>query len=95
MLWLVAFADTFVLNAYFNWAGSFLGSPQVGIKGNWIMPIMSIGQVAEIPDLAWPVLGAALKRFGWRLTMIVRNYGTRPALWCVRLFSRRQPDLSS
>jgi nucleoside transporter len=72
-LWLVTFADTFVLNAYFNWAGSFLGSPQVGIKGNWIMPIMSIGQVAEILTMA--VLAAALKRFGWRLTMIVGILG--------------------
>jgi nucleoside transporter len=73
VLWVVAFADTFVLNAYFNWAGSFLGSPQVGIKGNWIMPIMSIGQVAEILTMA--VLGATLKRFGWRLTMIVGILG--------------------
>jgi MFS family permease len=73
VLWLVAFADTFVLNAYFNWAGSFLGSPQVGIKGNWIMPIMSIGQVAEILTMA--VLGVTLKRFGWRLTMIVGILG--------------------
>jgi nucleoside transporter len=73
VLWVVAFADTFVLNAYFNWASSFLGSPQVGIKGNWIMPIMSIGQVSEILTMA--VLGAALKRFGWRLTMIVGILG--------------------
>ncbi|HEY3854116.1 MAG TPA: MFS transporter [Verrucomicrobiae bacterium] len=73
VLWVVTFADTFVLNAYFNWAGSFLGSPQVGIKGNWIMPIMSIGQVAEI--LTMLVLGAALKKFGWRITMIVGILG--------------------
>jgi len=73
VLWVVTFADTFVLNAYFNWAGSFLGSPQVGIKGNWIMPIMSIGQVAEILTMA--VLGVTLKRFGWRLTMIVGILG--------------------
>ncbi len=73
VLWIVTFADTFVLNAYFNWAGSFLGSPQVGIKGNWIMPIMSIGQVAEI--LTMLVLGSALKKFGWRITMIVGILG--------------------
>jgi MFS family permease len=67
VLWIVTFMDAFVLNAYFNWAFVFLGSPQVGIAGNWITPIMSIGQVAEI--LTMVVLGLALKRFGWRLTM--------------------------
>src|SRR5580658_6835605 len=38
VLWLVTLVDAFVLNAYFNWAGSFLGSPQVGIATKWIMP---------------------------------------------------------
>ena len=68
VLWIVTFADAFVLYCYFNWAGAFLSSPQVGIKGNWVMPIMSIGQVAEILTMA--VLGLALKHFGWRTTMI-------------------------
>jgi MFS family permease len=69
VLWIVAFMDAFVINAYFYWAATFLGSPQVGIKGNWIMPIMSIGQVAEI--LAMAMLAAALKKLGWRTTMII------------------------
>jgi len=68
VLWIVTFVDSFVLNCYFNWTGTFLGSPQVGIPGNWIMPIMSIGQVAEILTMA--VLGLALKHLGWRTTMI-------------------------
>lgn len=65
VLWLVTFVDSFVLNAYFFWAATFLG--QIGIKGNWIMPIMGIGQVAEI--LAMAMLGVALKAMGWRTTM--------------------------
>jgi nucleoside transporter len=73
VLWLVTFVDAFVLNAYFFWAASFLGSPQVGIKGNWIMPIMSIGQVAEI--LAMAILAIVLKRLGWRMTMILGILG--------------------
>ena len=73
VLWILTFVDAFVLYAYFNWAFIFLGSPQVGIKGNWITPIMSIGQVAEILTMA--VLGMALKRFGWRLTMILGILG--------------------
>src|SRR5271157_4725379 len=69
VLWIVAFVDSFVINAYFYWAATFLGSPQVGIKGNWIMPIMSIGQVAEI--LAMAMLAMTLKKLGWRATMVI------------------------
>jgi nucleoside transporter len=69
VLWLVSFVTAFLLNAYFNWASLFLGSPQVGIATKWIMPIMSIGQVAEI--LAMAILAVTLKRFGWRLTLTV------------------------
>jgi nucleoside transporter len=73
VLWVVTFVDAFVLNVYFNWAFVFLSSPQVGIAGNWISPIMSIGSVAELLTMA--VLGMALKRFGWRLTMILGILG--------------------
>ena len=69
VLWIVAFVDSFLINAYFYWAATFLGSPQVGIKGNWIMPIMSIGQVAEI--LAMAMLAVTLKKLGWRTTMVI------------------------
>jgi len=77
VLWLVTFIDAFVHNCYFNWTGSFLGSTPanggVGIPGNWIMPVMSIGQVAEI--LTMFVLGATLKKLGWRATMVVGILG--------------------
>jgi nucleoside transporter len=77
VLWLVTLVDSFVHNCYFNWTGVFLGTPEaaggVGIASNWITPIMSIGQIAEI--LTMFVLGATLKRFGWRTTMIVGILG--------------------
>ncbi|HEU4418904.1 MAG TPA: MFS transporter [Planctomycetota bacterium] len=73
VLWVVAFADSFVHNCYFNWTGTFLGSAQVGIPSNWIMPVMSIGQVAEILTMA--ALGAVLARLGWRWTMVVGVLG--------------------
>lgn len=77
VLWLVTFVDAFVHNCYFNWTGSFLGTPReaggVGIPGNWIMPVMSIGQVAEI--LTMFVLGATLKKLGWRATMVMGILG--------------------
>src|SRR5438128_2114424 len=68
VLWLVTFVDAFVHNCYFNWTGTFLGTASaaggVGIPGNWIMPVMSVGQIAEI--LTMFVLGATLKNLGWR-----------------------------
>ena len=73
VLWLVALLDAFVLYAYFNWTGVFLGSPAVGIPGNWIMPVMSIGQVAEI--LTMLILGATLRTLGWRTTMVIGILG--------------------
>ena len=77
ILWIVTFIDSTVHNLFFNWTGRFLGTPVaqggVGIPGNWIMPVMSIGQVAEI--LTMLVLGATLKRLGWRVTMIIGILG--------------------
>ncbi len=86
VLWIVTFADAFVHNSYFAWASTYLTSPQVGIPGNWVMPIMSIGQVAEILTMA--ALGYVLKRLGWRITMIFGISGTSRVLPCLR-FSRR------
>lgn len=77
VLWLVTLVDSFVHNCYFSWTGTFLGTAKadggVGIAANWIAPIMSIGQVAEI--LTMFVLGTTLKKFGWRTTMIVGILG--------------------
>ncbi len=77
MLWLVTFVDATVHNLFFNWTGTFLGTASaaggVGIPGNWIMPVMSIGQIAEI--LTMVVLGVTLKKLGWRTTMIIGILG--------------------
>jgi nucleoside transporter len=77
VLWIVTFIDSTVHNLFFNWTGSFLGTGVdaggVGIPGNWIMPVMSIGQIAEISTMA--ILGVTLKRFGWRTTMILGIMG--------------------
>ena len=71
VLWLVTFIDAFVLYCYFNWTAVFLGG--IGIPGNWIMPVMSLGQIAEM--LTMMILGATLKRLGWRLTMMLGILG--------------------
>ena len=77
VLWFVTLVDSFVHNCDFNWTGMFLGADPaaggVGIPGNWIMPVMSMGQVAEI--LTMFILGATLARLGWRATMIVGILG--------------------
>jgi MFS family permease len=77
VLWLIAFIDAFVHNLYFNWTGTFLGtSPAaggVGIPGNWIMPVMSLGQVSEL--LTMLILGMVLKKLGWRFTMLIGILG--------------------
>jgi MFS family permease len=77
VLFIVTFIDSTVHNLFFNWTGSFLGTATaaggVGIPGNWIMPVMSIGQVAEISTMA--ILGVTLKRLGWRTTMILGIMG--------------------
>ena len=77
VLWLVTFVDSTVHNLYFNWTATFLGTDVaahgVGIPGNWIMPVMSIGQVAEL--LTMLVLGMTLKKLGWRTTMIIGIFG--------------------
>src|SRR5258708_5843652 len=94
VLLLGTFIDAFVHNCYFNWTGSFLGSTPanggVGIPGNWIMPVMSIGQVAEI--LTMFVLGATLKKLGWRATMVVGILG-HAARFAVYAFFPDHPSL--
>jgi hypothetical protein len=85
ILWIVTFVDAFVHNCYFNWSFSFLtaapASGGVGIPGNWFMPVMSIGQIAEI--LTMFILGGVLKRLGWRATMLVGiiAYPIRFGVW--------------
>jgi MFS family permease len=77
VLWIVTLIDAFVHNCFFNWTGGFLSTAVakggVGIPGNWVMPVMSIGQVAEI--LTMFILGATLRKLGWRMTMIVGILG--------------------
>jgi MFS family permease len=73
VLFIVTFIDSVIHNGYFVMAGDFLKSQSVGIKPEWIMPVMSIGQVAEILTMA--VLGAVLARLGWKTTMILGILG--------------------
>jgi MFS family permease len=73
VLFVVTFMDSVIHNGYFVMAGGFLSSPTVGIKPEWIMQVMSIGQVAEIVTMA--VLGTVLAKLGWKTTMILGILG--------------------
>lgn len=77
VLWIVTFIDAFVHNCYFNWTSIFLGTSReaggVGMAGNWIMPAMSVGQLAEIITMLF--LGITLKKLGWKWTMVVGVLG--------------------
>ena len=57
---------------YFIMTGGFLENG-VKMEPKWIMPAMSIGQIAEIGTMA--VLGMVLQGFGWKKTMILGVLG--------------------
>jgi nucleoside transporter len=67
VLFIVTFIDALVHQAYFQFTSTFL--ERAGLAANWIMPAMSIGQIAEIVTMAG--LGLVLRRLGWRTTMAV------------------------
>jgi len=71
VLFLVTFFDAAVHQGYFLFTNDFL--KHIGIPGNWVMPVMSIGQVAEIGTMA--ILGTVLKKLGWRTTMTLGVLG--------------------
>jgi nucleoside transporter len=71
VLFVVTFFDAAVHQCYFNWTATYLKS--IGIPANWIMPAMSIGQIAEIGTMAF--LGVCLKKLGWRYTMVIGILG--------------------
>jgi nucleoside transporter len=72
VLFIVTFFDAAVHQMYFFLTAKYLTGP-VHIPPNWIMPVMSIGQIAEIGTMAF--LGYALKSLGWRTTMVIGILG--------------------
>jgi len=85
VLFFVTFIDAAVHQSFFFWTFTFLGPAadggMVNIPSNWVGPVMKIGQIAEIFTMLF--LGFVLKRFGWRLTMIlgVLGHGARFAVF--------------
>ncbi|MDX1967262.1 MAG: nucleoside permease [Planctomycetaceae bacterium] len=71
VLFIATFFDAAIHQCYFVWTGRYLTS--IGIPVNWVMPVMSVGQFAEIGTMA--ILGYFLKSLGWKKTMIIGILG--------------------
>lgn len=71
VLFVVILIDAVIHNGYFVMIDGFLGS--VGVSAKMTMVVSSLGQVAEIFTML--VLGAVLKRLGWKWTMIIGILG--------------------
>jgi nucleoside transporter len=87
VLFIVTFIDATIHNGYFLMAGGFLS--KTGFENRWIMPIMSIGQVAEILTMA--MLGMVLKRLGWKVTMIIGILGHAVRFGIFAFFPESKP----
>jgi nucleoside transporter len=90
VLFIATFIDAAVHQGYFVLTGSFLKN-RVGIPAQWIMPVMSIGQFAEIGTMA--ILGYVLKRLGWRYTMILGILGHTVRFAVFALFPETVPTI--
>jgi nucleoside transporter len=89
VLFVVTFIDATIHNGYFVTAFGFLAD--VGFKGEHIMLVMSVGQVAEIVTMA--MLGGVLARFGWRTTMILGILGHAARYAVFAYFPESKPVL--
>jgi nucleoside transporter len=87
VLFIVTFIDATIHNGYFLMAGGFLS--KTGFENRWIMPIMSIGQVAEILTMA--ALGLVLKKLGWKVTMIIGILGHAARFGAFAFFPESKP----
>ena len=92
VLFVVTFCDAMVHQGYFVMTDTFL-TKGVGIAPNWVMPIMSLGQLAEIGTMA--ALGMVLKKFGWRITMTIGVLGHAMRFAVFAFFPQRELVVAS
>jgi nucleoside transporter len=71
VLFAVTFLDATIHAGYFKLTAGFLAD--AGFADRYIMPVMSLGQVAE--TLTMMLLGWVLKSLGWRWTMVLGILG--------------------
>lgn len=88
VLFVVTLIDSTIHNGYFLVTGGFLEN-KVGFPKNWVMPIMSLGQIAEI--LTMLILGAVLAKMGWKTTMIIGILGHAARFAIYAFFPESKP----
>ena len=95
VLFLVTFIDAAVHGSYFYWTATFLGpvgdGGVVDIPANWVMPVMKIGQIAEIVTMLF--LGYVLKNLGWRTTMVFGVLGHAARFAVFAFFPQQTPAI--
>jgi hypothetical protein len=91
VLFVVTFLDAAIHQAYFYWAATYL-KEGVKLPGNWITPVMSIGQIAEIGTMAF--LGYVLKSLGWRMTMVIGILGHAGRFAVFAFFPEQVPAIA-
>ncbi len=88
VLFIVTFIDATIHNGYFVITPGFL-EKSTGLKKEWIMPIMSLGQIAELATMI--ILGGVLAKFGWKKTMMVGIAGHALRFAIYAFFPQNQP----
>ncbi|QVL32153.1 MFS transporter [Telmatocola sphagniphila] len=92
VLFVVTFVDAMIHQGYFLVTEGFL-KEKVGIPAGFVLPVMSLGQVAEILTMA--VLGWFLKSFGWRFTMILGVMGHAIRFGVFAFYPQQVPVIAS
>lgn len=90
VLFIATFIDATVHQGYWVLTGSYLKN-EVGIPSQWIMSVMTIGQIAEIGTMA--MLGWVLKNLGWRKTMILGVLGHTARFAIFAFFPQMAPAI--
>jgi nucleoside transporter len=85
VLFVVTLIDSTIHNGYFVLIGGFLQGP-IQMPNNWISAITTIGQVAEIATML--ILGAVLKKIGWKWTMVLGILGHAARFGVFALFNK-------
>ncbi len=89
VLFILTLSDASVHQCYFLWTSPYLAT--LGIPDQWIMPAMSIAQVAEVFTMA--AMGWFLRKLGWRrmLSLGVLAHVIRFAIYS---YSAGKPELA-
>src|ERR1043165_4791844 len=90
VLFLATFLDAMVHQGYFVLTFGYLET-KVGIPSQWVMPVMTIGQLADIGTMA--ILGFVLRAFGWVTKILFGILGHPARLGVFAFFPEPAPAI--